>query len=156
MDSTLDVLELGRVRGLNTVLEQKNDQKSVRRSQFNKVPKSRCASRSENSKSWCRQRLCLSGVSGVCAEAAPEFQNHIQTHDANHHEPGIPETQKIKRDQRLKVTATQTTASWWRHHQIPHNSLHASMQRFENFSSPLSVSSWHMEFLGKWPLCYSR
>jgi hypothetical protein len=45
------------------------------------------------------------------SEAAPEIQNHIQTHDVNHHETGIPEPQKIKRAQRPKDTVMQTTAS---------------------------------------------
>ena len=58
--------------------------------------------RNHDAASVCASPASVAIAPATSSEVAPEFQNHIQTHDANHHETGIPEPHKIQEGLKTK------------------------------------------------------
>jgi hypothetical protein len=82
MNSALDVLELGRMRGLNTVLEQKlienafDDRNSSRFQTL--VARVEAKIQNHDAASVCASPASVAIAPATSSEVAPEFQNHIQ------------------------------------------------------------------------------
>ncbi len=88
MDSLCDVLEQARVRGITTVLEQKKIEKAFEERNSSRlqtlVARVEAKIRNHDAVSVCASSAPpVSAAIALAASSEPEFQTHVQTHNAN-------------------------------------------------------------------------